>query len=76
MFNHEPDDYVEPDGNQDVWHYHVHLFPRYAGDDLYGSRPYRDFVTAERRWAYADKLRGYFDALRQLVGGPPPGRLG
>ena len=28
----------EPSGNQDVWHYHVHVFPRYAGDDLYRSR--------------------------------------
>jgi histidine triad (HIT) family protein len=29
----------EPAGYQDVWHYHVHVFPRYPGDDLYGSRP-------------------------------------
>lgn len=27
----------EPAGNQDVWHYHVHVFPRFAGDELYGS---------------------------------------
>lgn len=27
----------EPAGNQDVWHYHAHVFPRYAGDDLYGA---------------------------------------
>lgn len=27
----------EPSGNQDVWHYHVHVFPRWQGDDLYGS---------------------------------------
>jgi histidine triad (HIT) family protein len=24
----------EPAGNQDAWHYHVHVFPRYAGDSL------------------------------------------
>ena len=29
----------EPAGNQDVWHYHVHVFPRWAGDDLYGQHP-------------------------------------
>lgn len=29
----------QPTGNQDVWHYHVHVFPRYAGDQLYGSDP-------------------------------------
>ena len=27
----------EPAGNQDVWHYHVHVFPRWEGDGLYGS---------------------------------------
>lgn len=25
----------EPSGNQHVWHYHMHVFPRYAGDMLY-----------------------------------------
>ena len=24
----------EPAGNQDVWHFHIHVFPRYAGDIL------------------------------------------
>lgn len=28
----------EPGGDQDVWHYHVHVFPRFVGDQLYGSR--------------------------------------
>jgi histidine triad (HIT) family protein len=27
----------EPGGNQDVWHYHVHVTPRYLGDRLYHS---------------------------------------
>ena len=27
----------EPAGNQDVWHYHLHVFPRWTGDDLYGT---------------------------------------
>jgi histidine triad (HIT) family protein len=52
----------EPAGNQDVWHYHVHVFPRYGGDDLYASRPYPDFVTAEQRWPFADRLREYFES--------------
>ena len=50
----------EPAGNQHVWHYHVHVFPRYEDDDLYGSRPDPEFVAAEQRWPYADKLRAYF----------------
>lgn len=25
----------EPAGNQDVWHYHVHVTPRYQGDNFY-----------------------------------------
>jgi histidine triad (HIT) family protein len=25
----------EPAGNQDVWHYHMHVTPRFQGDDLY-----------------------------------------
>lgn len=25
----------EPAGGQTVWHYHVHVFPRYEGDNMY-----------------------------------------
>lgn len=28
----------EPAGNQDVWHHHTHVFPRWKGDGLYRSR--------------------------------------
>ena len=50
----------EPAGNQDVWHFHVHVFPRYAGDDLYRSTsawadPDDMAVRAEQlRAAYAE----------------------
>jgi len=45
----------EPAGNQDVWHYHVHVFPRWEGDDLYGSEGTRaDPAELRRR---ADQLR-------------------
>ncbi len=37
-----------PAGNQDAWHYHLHVFPRYDRDDLYG-RPYRMVSAAERK---------------------------
>jgi len=55
----------EPAGNQDAWHYHVHVFPRYPGDQLYASAPLPDFVTAEQRGPYAERLRSYFDTARQ-----------
>jgi histidine triad (HIT) family protein len=44
-----------PAGDQTVWHYHVHVFPRYADDHLYGSVP--AFAPPEQRRAYADRLR-------------------
>jgi histidine triad (HIT) family protein len=49
-----------------MWHYHVHVFPRYGGDELYASSPYPEFVAAERRWPYADRLRGYFLGTGEL----------
>jgi histidine triad (HIT) family protein len=47
----------EPAGNQDVWHYHLHVFPRYEGDLLYISR--RVSSTQEERAPYAAKLRAW-----------------
>jgi histidine triad (HIT) family protein len=47
-------------GGQDVWHYHVHVFPRYADDQLHTSTPYPEFVTAEQRQPYAERLRRHF----------------
>ncbi|MFT7218974.1 MAG: histidine triad (HIT) family protein [Candidatus Azotimanducaceae bacterium] len=29
----------EPAGGQDVWHYHVHIIPRYIGDKLHSVSP-------------------------------------
>lgn len=47
----------EPHGMQDVWHYHLHVFPRYAGDDLYLHR--RSDSTPEERHPYATRLREF-----------------
>lgn len=46
----------EPSGNQDVWHYHQHIFPRYTNDDLYGSNTKR-WTTPDERLPYANRLR-------------------
>lgn len=45
----------EPVGGQDVWHYHVHVFPRYAGDNLYGTHGQN--APAQERAAQAAKVR-------------------
>ncbi len=45
----------EPAGNQEVWHYHLHVFPRYTKDRLYTSPP--RLTRPEERWPYAELLR-------------------
>lgn len=50
----------EPAGNQDVWHYHLHVFPRYHNDNLYGTG--RSDSTPEGRRPYAGKLRAFLAA--------------
>ena len=47
----------EPAGSQTVWHYHVHVFPRYPDDDLYRSAPSDTWTTPSDRFPYAAKLR-------------------
>lgn len=50
----------EPAGDQEVWHYHAHVFPRFSDDGLYSSDPLPDFVSAAARKVYADTLREFF----------------
>ena len=45
----------EPAGNQHVWHYHQHVFPRFSDDDLY--RHLRHRVPVEVRAQKAAQLR-------------------
>ena len=45
----------EPAGNQEVWHYHLHVFPRWEGDNFYRTHGY---------WAPADELMEKTAALR------------
>jgi len=55
----------EPAGYQDAWHHHVHVFPRYPGDNLYNTKHLPTPATRAEREPYAEKLR---DHLR-LTGG-------
>ena len=48
----------EPSGNQDVWHYHLHVFPRYKNDNLYLTD--RELSKPEERIEYANSLKAYF----------------
>lgn len=53
----------EPAGNQDVWHYHLHVTPRFPDDELYAHLAARDGVLMPPadRARLATQLR---DALR------------
>jgi histidine triad (HIT) family protein len=47
----------EPGGTQDVWHLHVHVFPRYFGDRLYERHEETTWTAPAERAPYAAKLR-------------------
>ncbi|MBL8162295.1 MAG: HIT family protein [Anaerolineae bacterium] len=53
----------EPAGYQEVFHYHLHVFPRYYGDNLYEDNHAHRLTSCDERRPYADKLRVYFDHL-------------
>ena len=49
----------EPAGNQDVFHYHLHIFPRYEGDNLYLNHKDTYWPTEQEKQPYVDKLKNY-----------------
>ena len=51
----------EPAGNQDVWHYHVHVTPRYENDQFYTTQ--REFMSVDQRARHAEELRGYLQQV-------------
>jgi histidine triad (HIT) family protein len=50
----------EPAGSQDVWHYHLHVVPRFTGDNLHRSE--FSIAPADQRQRYASLLRQHFTA--------------
>ena len=54
----------EPAGDQHVWHYHSHVFPRYEGDNLYLNHQDTYRPTPEERKSYLDKFQTYFDSVK------------
>jgi histidine triad (HIT) family protein len=45
----------EPAGSQDVWHFHLHVTPRYRDDDFYTTR--RELMAVEERAMHAEKIK-------------------
>lgn len=52
----------EPAGDQDVWHYHVHVTPRFIGDRFYASDKIK--FPEEERLHHARRLREYLRTHR------------
>ena len=50
----------EPAGYQEVWHFHLHVFPRYPSDELYALHASPRYTTPEERAPYAARLRSFF----------------
>jgi histidine triad (HIT) family protein len=48
----------EPAGDQNIWHYHLHVIPRYENDEFHNAQK-SPFETSERA-KYAQKLRNWF----------------
>jgi histidine triad (HIT) family protein len=47
----------EPAGNQDVWHFHLHVKGRLDGDSLYEKTAYK--LTSDEKQRIRTKLRNY-----------------
>jgi histidine triad (HIT) family protein len=54
----------EPAGYQDVWHYHLHVYPRYAGDNLYRSEV-GGLLTKEEMTQYARRVQEHLAMLQE-----------
>lgn len=50
----------EPAADQDLWHYHMQVFPRYQDDEFYINFNNSRWVTVDERTPYVAKLRDYF----------------
>lgn len=55
----------EPAGNQDTWHYHMHVTPRYHGDNFYMTYVEdKALLAVGERAKYAGDLSNYFGRSR------------
>ena len=56
----------EPAGNQDTWHYHLHVTPRFHGDELY-----KTFATGKALMHPGDRARYAKDLVRHVENWKP-----
>ena len=54
----------EPGGDQKAFHFHLHIFPRYDGDNFHSKISEKKTPTSEERKGYADKIK---KALSELL---------
>lgn len=50
----------EPAGGQHAFHYHMHIFPRFAGDQLHERMSDKQLVPEQSRQQLTDELKNYF----------------
>ena len=48
----------EPAGDQNIWHDHLHVIPRYHNDDLHNAQ--KILFEVDERARYAQKLKNWF----------------
>jgi histidine triad (HIT) family protein len=50
----------EPAGTQEVFHYHLQVFPRYTDDGFYNNLKDPRWVEQKERLPFTEKMRKYF----------------
>ena len=55
----------EPAGDQHIWHFHLHIIPRYQNDDFHNTQ--KKIFAAGDRAEYALKLRNWFSSNRVIM---------
>lgn len=55
----------EPAGDQNIWHYHLHVIPRYQNDNFQSAQ--KNPFEAGERAHYAQRLRSWFSRLKESV---------
>lgn len=51
----------EPGGYQDVWHYHLHVTPRYENDNYYFTQ--RESMPADERAKHAERIKEHLQQV-------------